>query len=94
LLRRAEADLEEALAWYEAYSPRAARRFEDAATSALERIAEMPQTYGLVDDRHRVCRIRRSQYLIVYRYEPNDHEVVVIAVAHAKQDPPAWKSDS
>ena len=56
LLRRAEADLEEAVAWHEARSPRVARRFEDAVTAALERIASMPEMYALFDDRHRLCR--------------------------------------
>ena len=56
LLRRAEADLEEAVAWHEARSLRVARRFEDAVTAALERIASMPEMYALFDDRHRLCR--------------------------------------
>lgn len=92
LLRRAEADLEEAVAWYEARSLQAARRFEAAVSAALERIGMMPEMYALVDERHRLCPVRKSPYLIVYRYEPNAGEVVVIAVAHAKQDPPAWQS--
>ncbi len=92
LLRRAEADLDHSVAWYEGRSPQAARRFEDAVTVALERIATMPEMYALEDDRHRVCRLRRSSYLLVYRYEPADDEVVVIAVAHGSQDPPPWKS--
>jgi plasmid stabilization system protein ParE len=94
LLRRADADLEEAVAWYEARSPQAARRFEDAVIVALERIAAMPEMYALVDDQHRLCPVRRSQYLIVYRYDANGDEIVVVAVAHAKQDPPARLSGS
>ncbi len=92
LLRRAEADLEAAAAWYEARSPQAARRFEGAVTAALERIAAMPELYALVDERHRLCPVRRSPYLIVYRYEPAVDLVVVVAAAHASQDPPAWPS--
>jgi plasmid stabilization system protein ParE len=92
LLRRAEADLEEAVAWYEARAPHVARRFEETVADALERIAGMPEMYALVDERHRVCPLRRSQYLLVYRYERDVDEVVVVAVAHAKQDPPAWQT--
>jgi len=92
LLRRAEADLEEAVAWYESRSPEVARRFEAEVTAALERIAGLPEMYGLVDDRHRVCPVRKSQYLIVYRFERERDEVVVIAVAHARRDPQAWQS--
>lgn len=91
LLRRAEADLEEAVAWYEARSSRAARHFETAVSAALTRIGMTPEIYALEDDRHRVCPVRKTQYLVVYRYEAAADEVVVIAVAHAKQDPPPWR---
>jgi plasmid stabilization system protein ParE len=80
------------VAWYETRSPQAARRFEAAAAAAIERIAARPKLYALADERHRLCPIRRSQYLIVYRYEPTNDEVIVIAAAHASQDPPAWQS--
>ena len=92
LLRRAEADLEEAVAWHEARSFRVVSRFEDAVTAALDRLASMPEMYALVDDQHRLCPVRKSQYLIVYRYERDANEVMVIALAHAKRDPSAWQS--
>jgi plasmid stabilization system protein ParE len=92
LLSRAEADLEAAIAWYESYSSRAARRFENAVTAALERIAAHPQMYALVDDRHRICRVRRSRYLTVYRFDVATDEVLVIAVPHGSQEPGAWRS--
>ena len=91
LLRRAESDLEAAVAWYESYSSRAARRFEHAVTTALERIAAFPQMYALTDDRHRICRVRRSRYLIVYQFASATDEVVVIAVVHGSQEPEAWQ---
>ena len=43
LLPQAEADLSEAVAWYEARSPRTAHLFEDAVTAAIERLSEMPE---------------------------------------------------
>ncbi len=92
LLLRAEADLEEAVAWYDARSSLAGRRFEEQVAAALERLEAQPEMYALIDDRHRLCPIRRSQYLIVYRYDPGSAEVLVIAVAHARQDPPPWRS--
>jgi len=91
LLRRAEIDLEAAVSWYESYSSRAARRFETAVASALERIGAHPEMYALVDDRHRVCPIRRSRYLLVYRFDPAADEVVVVAVVHGSRDPRPWQ---
>jgi plasmid stabilization system protein ParE len=46
LLRRAEADLEEAVGWYDARSPQAARRFEGAAAAAIEREARVVRLGG------------------------------------------------
>jgi plasmid stabilization system protein ParE len=92
LLLRAEFELEAAVAWYESYSFRAARRFENAVTSALERIAARPELYALVDGRHRICRVRRSRFLIIYEFEAATDEVLVIAVAHGSQEPEAWQS--
>lgn len=88
LLLRADADLEDAVTWHEARSAQAARRFEDAVAEALGRIGVMPELYAAEDGLHRVCPIRRSQYLVVYRYDPATAEVVVVSIAHASQDPP------
>lgn len=90
LMVRAELDLENAVAWYESRSPMAARRFEISVVATLDRIARLPEMYALMDGLHRVCPIRRSLYLVVYRYEAVIDEVVVIAVAHANQDAPPW----
>ncbi len=92
LLLAAVDDLEEAVAWYEARSPRAARRFKGEVAAALARIASTPELYALADDRHRLCPVHRSPYLIAYRYDQTTGEAVVIAVAHGSQDPPAWES--
>ena len=92
LLRRAEAELEDAVAWHETRSPRVARRFEDAVTVALDRLGAMPEMYALVDDQHRLCPVRKSQYVIVYQYKKDIDEVVVVAVVHARRDPRTWQS--
>ncbi len=61
LLRRAEADLEAAVAWLQTRSAPAARRFEAEVAAALNRLAAMPEMYALIDERHRVCPVRKSQ---------------------------------
>ena len=58
--------------------------------AALDRIAGMPEMYALIDERHRLCPVRKSQYVIVYRYEPDTDEVVIVAIAHAQQDSFDW----
>ncbi len=58
-LPAADADYQAALAWYRARNPRAAERFESAVAEGVQRIADRPELYALVDDRHRRCLLRR-----------------------------------
>ena len=86
LLPQAEADILEAVAWYEARNPRTAHRFEDAVTAAIDRLGEMPELYAAEGDQHRHCPVRKSRYVVVYRYDPFRDEVVVAAVANPSDD--------
>jgi len=54
-LPSAEADYQGALAWYQARSPQAAAGFEAAVAEGVQRIAQSPELYGLVDAQHRRC---------------------------------------
>jgi len=89
LLPAAEADYQEALAWYHARSERAATRFEEAVERALIQITEAPARWPLCDPRHRLHRLKRYPYSIVYRSEGGS--IVVVAVAHAKRRPGYWQ---
>jgi len=85
----AEADYQAALAWYCARSPKAAAGFETAVAEAVQDIAANPDLYGLLDDRHRRCPLRRYPYGLVYRVESAD--VLVIAVAHSRRSATYWQ---
>lgn len=94
LLRRAEADLGDAIAWYEARSSQAARRFESAMLAALARIGSMPELYAETDGGLRLCPVRKYPYVIQYRFDLHADEVVVAAVSDARQDPLRWQAGS
>ncbi len=49
----AEAEYEDALAWYYERSPRAAERFQAAFDEAIEAIAAHPARYPQLDEIHR-----------------------------------------
>ncbi len=89
-LVRADFDLEAAIAWFEDRSHRAARRFEVEVAAALDRIARFPELYARIDERHRICPIRKSQFLLVYRFQPTTKTITVVAVPHAHQEPRDW----
>ena len=82
LLPQAEADLLEAVAWYEARNPQAALRFEGEVDAALDRLGEMPELYAVNRDRYRRCPVHKSRYVVVYRYDPQADEVVVAAIVN------------
>src|SRR5437016_4323120 len=48
-LPAAQADYEEALAWYQARSVRAADGFEAAIANGVQRISDQPDFYALID---------------------------------------------
>ncbi len=79
----------EALAWYEARSEKAAKRFVAAFDTAMARASENPESYPLCDDQHRFVKLRRYPYTLIYRVRGND--VQVIAVAHAHRAPGYWR---
>jgi plasmid stabilization system protein ParE len=88
-LPAAEADYQAALAWYRARSQQAADRFEAAVADGVQQIADNPQLYALIDDRHRRCILRRYPYSLIYREEPGG--VIVVAVAHSSRSASTWQ---
>jgi plasmid stabilization system protein ParE len=88
-LPAAEVDYQAALAWYQGRSAQAATGFERAVAEAVQRIADNPVLYGLVDDRHRQCLLRRYPYSLIYRVEPSG--VLVVAVAHSRRSSSYWQ---
>lgn len=60
----ADADLKEALAWYEGMHPDLAIRFVMAVESAVETIAEHPRRFRVVHKQMRRAGIRRFPYRI------------------------------
>jgi plasmid stabilization system protein ParE len=90
LLPAAKVDLQEAYDWYAARSARAALLFELAADHALHQVAQNPELSARCDARHRLHRIRRYPYSIIYRIEPGT--VLVVAVAHGRRRPGYWRN--
>ncbi|HEX8200288.1 MAG TPA: type II toxin-antitoxin system RelE/ParE family toxin [Isosphaeraceae bacterium] len=88
-LPAADADYQEALAWYQARSPQAAAGFEAAVEVALRSIGDAPERWTSCDDRHRFYILWRYPYSIIYRVEAGG--VLVVAVAHASRSASYWQ---
>jgi len=93
LAREAEADLDEAMTWYEERQPGLGERFLTAVKATLRRVARNPglgsQPPGVGDDDARRSLVKKFPYAVVY-YETAT-EIRVIAVAHGRRRPGFWR---
>jgi mRNA-degrading endonuclease RelE of RelBE toxin-antitoxin system len=51
-----------------------------------------PRAWQALDDVYRRYRMHRFPYGVVYRVERNESQIVLVAVAHLKQKPNAWRN--
>lgn len=87
--RDAEADLNDAYAWYEEQRIGLGEVFLDTVEAALTDIAANPKLHPVVHQEVRRALIRRFPFGIHYLVE--DDAVVVLAVFHASRDPKHWQ---
>ena len=86
----ADADLKEALAWYEGITPDLCLRLLMPVESAVEVIAEHPLRFQTVHNEIRRIGIRRFPYGIFFQAEP--HRIVIFACMHGRRNPKRWKT--
>lgn len=87
---RAEAEFEEAQAWYEKRAPGLGQAFVSSVQAAIERIRRAPRQSPPVDGDVRRALVRRFPYGVFYLAQ--EDRVVVIAVFHSSRDPSDWRS--
>ena len=85
----AQLEYKNAAEWYAERSAIAAQRFVSEVEAGIETIRKRPESYALIDDRHRLYIVRGFPYYVAYRYRPG--LVQVVAIRHAAQDQDAWK---
>jgi plasmid stabilization system protein ParE len=90
LLRRAEAEIEEGLRWYEGQAPGLGRAFVLAVDAALSGIRERPAAHAEVRPRVRRALVRGFPYGVFYTEYPD--RIAVLAVIHARRHPGRWPS--
>lgn len=86
--RLAQAELQDAAAFYELEIPGLGKRFKEEVKNAITRIAEYPLAWAVERAEVRKYLLTKFPYKILYSLEP-DH-ILIIAVAHLHRKPDYW----
>ena len=84
----AEADIDEAYAWYAARSPQAAARFLDTVEVTLTAIRERPESFARVHETLRRALLPRYPFGVYFHVDPD--RVRVVALAHSRRHSRRW----
>ena len=86
----AEADLADAIAWYDSRRTELGNRLLEWVEKAFDELRRMPHLYGKVFQDLRLTKVGKFPYVVVYRID--DDQITVVAVYHARRDPRGWQS--
>jgi hypothetical protein len=89
-LAEAEAELEDAVAYYESQLMGLGTEFAGEIRAGLARIEEFPEGWQLLGRRVRRYRLNRFPYGILYAVVGGD--IVVVAVMHLHRKPDYWQT--
>ena len=88
-LAEAVVEAEAAARWYAERSPSAAQRFSEELDAAEVAILEGPEAWPGCDHGTRRFLLRRFPFSVVYQVF--EHQVLIVAVAHAHRRPLYWQ---
>ena len=89
-LSPAQADLAEAVRYYEQAVPGLGIKFLDEVELAVQRILLQPEAWTRVAPHHRRCRTRRFPYGVIYSVE-ND-TILIAALMDLRRHPDSWNN--
>lgn len=89
LTPEAEADVDDAHAWYEEERIGLGDAFLRVVDASIASIQRRPEAYQLVDETMRRALLRRFPYGVFF--EVVGTEVIVYGILHCARDPKTWK---
>jgi hypothetical protein len=90
LLASAEAELLEAIAWYNEQSEGLGFEFAAEALRTIERIVHYPRAWAALSKRTRRCRTNRFPFGVIYQIR-KDH-ILIVSIMHMKREPNSWRT--
>ena len=89
-LAPAQAELAEAVAYYDSQESGLGSQFAEEVKRIIERILQYPEAWALLSPRTRRCRTNKFPYGIIYQIRGD--AVLIVAVMHLHREPTTWKS--
>jgi plasmid stabilization system protein ParE len=89
-LAPAQAELAEAIAYYDVRKPGLGSQFAEEVQRSIERILQYPQAWSPISKRTRRCLTNRFPYALIYQIR--DDVLLIVAVMHLRREPRTWKS--
>ena len=88
----AVSEIREAAHYYQTQQVDLGRRFLSTVEESLTRISNFPESFPVVANNVRQCKVAHFPYAIVYRVQVN--YIQVIALAHSRRKPHYWSRRS
>lgn len=86
----AQAELREAIAYYNDQSEGLGHEFAAEVKRALQRIIQFPDAWTPLSRQTRRCRLKRFPYGLIYQKR---HEtILIVAVMHLHRHPESWRA--
>jgi plasmid stabilization system protein ParE len=89
-LAPAQAELEEAVAYYEAQKEGLGFEFTEEVKRAIQRILQFPEAWSPISRHTRRCRTSKFPYGVIYQIRGD--VLLIVAVMHLHREPRNWKS--
>lgn len=89
-LEPAESELEDAVTYFDQQLSGLGDRFQREIEHTIALIVQYPEAGSALTKRVRKFRVRKFRYSIIY--VPDDHEVLIVAVAHHRKRPGYWRN--
>ena len=86
----AEAELNEAISWYDARGPGLGSEFFRSVEGSIALIARHPEMHPVAFGNARRAMIRRFPYSLIYVHSAE--EVLIVACMYGGRDPRRWQS--
>lgn len=90
LLGVAQAELDEAIAWYANQAPGLGDAFLIETLKTIQLIELFPKAWHPLTKKIRRCRLRRFPYSVIYTQD--DSDILILAIAHQHRKPGYWRN--